>query len=272
MKILKFVLFGVGFVLLLITVFGLFKSLRNPAIYDEKSTPYINDITVTLMDAKKEAKRKPGESDKDLVVRINSLVNKGTAYYMRLEGAKKYNLRIPVWENYILFAASKINPKRYGRYEFANYKKNFERGVGLCSTHAIIAKGILNNNGIDADLLDLTGHVVVRAKVDKDNWYVIDPTIGGIVIPYDMNEIEANPEIIRDFYKNRLHLYREKPTHFDSNNDLVKYYGKEGNKIYTMDRTGRFENFSYAAIWILPILLMLPLLFEFGKLRKNIRE
>lgn len=267
MKILKFVLFGIGFLLLSITIFGLFKSLRNPAIYSEKNTPYIDDITVTFKEAKKEAKRKSGESDKEFVVRINSLVNKGTAYYMKLEGAKKYNLRVPVWENYILFAASKIKPKRYGRYEFANYQRNFERGVGLCSTHAIIAKGILNYNGIDADLVDLTGHVVVRAKVDRDNWYVIDPTIGGVVIPYDMDEIEANPEIIREYYKNRLHLYRGKPTHFDSNNDLVKYYGKEGNKIYTMEQTGKFENFSYAAIWILPVLLMLPLLFDFVKRR-----
>ena len=179
---------------------------------------------------------------------------------MKREGIAKYNLRVPVWENYLLFAASKVKPERYSRYEFSNYKKNMERGVGLCSTHSIIAKGILNDNGIEAELIDLAGHVVVRAKVAENSWYIIDPTIGGIVIPYDLSEIEADPEIIRPFYQNRLHLYREAPSHFDSNNDLVKYYGKEGNHVYTMK--GSFENFTYAAIWLIPLALILPLIFS----------
>lgn len=267
MKILKTILFGIGIVLLLINITGLFKSMRNPEIYTDESTPYKNDITLTYDEIKKESKQKEGESDRDFVLRVNKLVNQGTAYYMRLEGKEKYNLRVPVWENFILYAASKINPKRYGRYEFSNYKKNMERGVGLCSTHSIIAKGILIDNGIKAELVDLAGHVVVRAQVEENSWYVIDPTIGGIAIPYDISEIEANPEIIRTYYSNRLHLYREAPTHFDSNNDLVKYYGKEGNHVYTMDRT--FEDFTYAAIWILPALLIFPLPLRAVKKRKK---
>jgi hypothetical protein len=36
----------------------------------------------------------------------------------------------------------------------------------------------------------------------------------------------------------------------------VEIYGTEGNHIYTADNW--FEYFSYAAIWIIPFLLMLP--------------
>src|SRR4029078_4044129 len=125
----------------------------------------ISDITIRYPQIKDSLVRQDHETVKDFAIRINKVVNNGFAHYWKEEGITKYNLRVPVWENYLLYAASYIDPKEYRRYEFSNYKKDMERGVGLCSSHSIVVKGVLNDNGIKAELWDIAGHVVVRAQV-----------------------------------------------------------------------------------------------------------
>lgn len=263
MKLLKTILFAFGLILISINIFGLFKSMRNPEIYTEKNTGRLNDITIKYEDALKEIVRKNNESDKAFALRINDVVSKSMLHYFRKEGKEKYNLRVPIWENYILFFYNSM--KSDDRYEFVNYKKGLERGVGLCSSHSIVVKGILLDNGMEAQLWDIAGHVVVRAKVSEREWYILDPDYG-LYVPHDIPEIEANPEITRPTYANMADLY--KPEYDDpyTTDHVVEIYAEEGNHIYTYD--ARFENFSYTAIWILPLLLMIPLgitYFEKGK-------
>jgi hypothetical protein len=156
MKMFKIVLFSVGLALLTINIFGLFKSLRNPDLYTEKNSGRLNDVTIKLEDAKKEIVRKTGESDKVFAIRINEVVSKSMMHDWKKEAASKYNMRVPVWENYVLYFVNSF--KKDNRYEFINYKKGLERGVGLCSSHSIVVKGILLDNGIDAQLWDIAAH------------------------------------------------------------------------------------------------------------------
>jgi len=65
-------------------------------------------------------------------------------------------------ENYILSIKQQISGEK--KYEFRNYKKVIERGVGICSQPCIALKYLLNDNEIEADLWDLAGHVVVEAE------------------------------------------------------------------------------------------------------------
>ena len=136
-----------GIFLLGINIYGLFKSMRNPAIYSEEVTlrNRINDISIKYPEIKEQLKRNGSESNKDFAVRINKVVNDGFIHYWKAEGIDKYHPRVPVWENYLLYVASYINPGRYKLYEFSNYKKNLERGIGLCSTHSTIVKGVFYN-------------------------------------------------------------------------------------------------------------------------------
>jgi len=257
MKIFKQVLFFIGIVLLAINIFGLFKSLRNPAIYTEEETLHnrLNDITIKYPQIKNDFARRDNETDKEFAIRMNTVVNKGMCHYWKDEGLTKYNLRVPVYENYLLYAAAYIDPKQYGKYEFSDYKKDLERGVGLCSTHSIVLKGILNKNGIDASLWDIAGHVVLRTKVSENEWYMLDPDFG-VVVPYDTAAIEANPEIVRPAYANMAALYYPDAKEPYTTDHVVEIYGKEGNHIYKVDNW--FEYFSYVAVWIIPFLLMLP--------------
>jgi hypothetical protein len=260
MNIFKQILFILGLILLAINFVGLFKSLRNDELYSEQKSSRVNDITIKLEDAKKQIIRKTGESDKEFAIRINDVISKSMSHYWKQEDAKKYNMRVPVWENYILYIANCF--KKDSRYEFINYKKALERGVGLCSSHSIVVKGILLNNDIDAQLWDIAGHVVVRAKVSDTEWYILDPDYG-LVVPYDIQAIEANPELVRPTYAEMADLYKKDYPDPYTTDHVVEIYGKEGNHIYTYN--AGFENFSYIAIWILPFLLMLPMILKCKK-------
>jgi len=263
MRFIRIILFLLGLVLAGLNIVGLFKSLRNPELYTEKNTGRLNDVTVKLEDAKREVKRKPDETDKEFAIRINYLISKSMSHYWRIEGLKKYNLQVPVWENYLLALISSFQKDK--RYEFVNYKKDLERGVGLCSTHSIVVKGILLNNGIDAQLWDIAGHVVVRARVSEKEWYILDPDFG-LVVPFDILDIEANPEIVRSAYAEMASLYKPEYNDPYTTDHVIEIYGKDGNHIYTYNSL--WENLSYIAIWVIPLLLMSPFILHLLKRNK----
>ena len=257
MKNFNKILLLIGLFLLGINIYGLFKTMRNPAVYSEEKTlrNRINDITIKYPDILEMLKRKDHESDQDFAFRINKVVNDGFVHYWKEAGIEKYHLRVPAWENYLLYLASYINPQKYKTYEFSNYKKNLERGVGLCSTHSTIVKGVLLDNGIKAELMDVGGHhVVVRAELNSNAAHILDPDFG-IVVPYDTAAISANPELVRKAYSNMASLYYPDAKDPYTPDILVDIFGK---KKYIYAVNNRFEYFSYWAIWIIPFLLMTP--------------
>lgn len=266
MKLLKIALFVFGVVLLTINISGLFKTMRNPEIYTEEVTlrNRINDVTIKYPEVLEMLDRKENESNIDFAVRINKVVNDGYAHYWKKKGIDKYNLRVPIWENYMLYFASFVNPEKYERYEFSDYKKNLERGVGLCSGHSIVVKGILMDNGMKAELMDIGGrHVVVRAELDDATTYILDPDYG-IVVPYDTAAIQANPELAREPYSKMADLYYPDAKDPYTTDFLVEIFGSY-KKIYSVDNW--FEHFSYWAIWFFPLLLMIP--FGIGYFEKK---
>lgn len=257
MKLVNKTFLFLGLLLLIINIYGLFKTMRNPAIYTEEITlrNRINDVTLKYPEIKELLKRNDNETNIDFATRINKVVNDGFAHYWKAKGIEKYHLRVPVWENYMLFAASYIYPTRYKLYEFSNYKKNLERGAGLCSTHSTIVKGILLDNGIKAELLDVGGHhVVVRAELNDTATYILDPDFG-VVVPFDTAAISANPELVRAPYSSLAALYYPDAKDPYTTEILVDIFGK---RKYTYSIDNWFEYFSYWAIWILPFLLMFP--------------
>ncbi len=268
MKKLNIVLFVAGLCLMAINFYGLFKTMRNPEIYTLEKTLHnrVNDVTIRYPDIKEMLKRKPGENNIQFATRINKVVNDGFAHYWKQAGIEKYHERVPVWENYLLYAASYIDPGRYERYEFSNYKKNLERGVGLCSTHSTVVKGVLEDNGIKAQLLDVGGHhVVVRAELNDTATYLLDPDFG-VVVPYDTGAVSLNPELVRGPYQNMASLYYPDAVDPYTTDFVVKIFGDKKH-VYTINNW--FEYFSYWAIWIIPFLLMLPYsLSRFGKNRQ----
>jgi hypothetical protein len=264
-------LFFLGFFLFIINTIGLFISLRNDSIYQEKNITFANDIILT----EKEFYNRINKAiidRKEYITNLNEAVNQGIAKYWRNAGIDKYNLRIPFFENYLLFIASYLTPEEYLKYEFVDYRKAVERGVGLCSQQAIIVSEILLEKNIPSFIVGLSGHVVLRAQVDKshDEWWVLDPDYG-VVIPYDIDIIENNTKIIRPFYAQAG--YDQKRI-----NGLENIYEKEGNAIMSEQgaRGYQIKKFSnepifYFLKWLIPCILMATpiLFFSIRRLRRT---
>ena len=256
MTIIQRVLFFIGLILFGVNIAGFFIPLRNPEIYQQE-TGFHEDITLTE-DELYEVIDQKGETSAEYVTRLNQALNKGISHFWLDEGIDKYNLRIPIHENWWLFFASFINPEKYEKWEYINYKKAIERGVGLCSQHAIIMAQILQENGLNSNIVELTGHAVVRVQIDQENdtWWIADPDYG-VLIEYDLGEVEKDPEIIKTDYLEKGYA----PVVVDN---LAKIYGKEGNFILPSDVREvyldryRTESRAYIFIWVIPAILILP--------------
>jgi hypothetical protein len=251
-KIIFVLLFFLGMILMGFNIFGLFRSLRNEALYSE-ITPYRDDISIRFEEAEIQLKRGENELDKDFAARATMLVNKSMAHYWKDEGTRKYFMRVPLWENYILSFRQWITGDK--KYEFRDFKKAIERGVGLCSQPCIALKYLLEEYGIKADLWDLQQHVVVGVTFGDGTEYTLDPDYG-YVIPVGMIGLQRNPRLVREAYRNHDDVYALHVTEHKRTEDIVRMYTQDGNRIYHMKRS--FEDFSYYAKWMLPVLLILP--------------
>jgi hypothetical protein len=255
-----------GLLLLGINVAGLFfVSLRNPAIYRETKVRDKDDITLTEEELLRAAERRPDESAEEYVVRLNEAVNKGIAYYWEDEGVEKYNLRVPVYENYLLFLASHVSPGYFRKYEFSDQYKNIERGVGVCSLHAMVIAALLEEHAVDSKVVLLDGHVVALARVSESpaRWWVVDAD-SGVVVKHDLGEIEADTELVKPYYLERGYSQE----HADW---FARVYGREGNAVFSGARDYLpweypfIEYISYLLKWAIPLLLMTPFALSYGR-------
>jgi hypothetical protein len=262
-------LFYLGVCLLIINIIGLFISLRNESIYQDQNTQFENDIILTEKEMFNQINQEVIDK-KDYITNLNATVNQGIAHYWRDSGINTYNLRVPVYKNYLLFIASYLDPEEYLKYEFVDYKKAIERGIGLCSQQAIIVSEILLEKSIPSFIIGLTGHVVLRAQVDasSDEWWVLDPDYG-VIIPYDINVIEKDSKIIRPFYARAGYK-------LETIDMLEKIYKKKGNVISSkpgargyQSKRCRNEPRFYLFKWIIPFILMIPSIMVFSVKTKN---
>lgn len=251
------VTFVIGAFLILVNIVGLYTSLDVRSSFREGaaiSEQQLHDAIDTY-DGRK----------KTYVEVLTKAVHAGIIHYWLDEGIDKYNLRIPFHENYLLHFASYVYPKYFLKYEFTDYRRAIERGIGLCSEHAIIEADVLMEKGISSRVIELSGHVVLQAEVDDrgDEWWVLDPDYG-VTIPFNISEIEENPKLIESYYSDAG--YDEATIAL-----LREIFEKEGNKV--VDGNGAMgyhyerwiiEQSSYVLIWIVPLVLFLPLLIRVG--------
>lgn len=244
----------VGTLLLGLNTIGLFIPLRNPELHHEPKRykgPTLTEPQFLALSSRQD------ETVENYVKRLSRLVQESTVHYWKDEGMSKYHIRVPVYENYLLYLASYLNPDEYRKYEFCNYRKAIDRGVALCSQRAIILSQILDQNGIDSRIVGLNGHVVVEAQVDKanDTWWVADPDYG-VVINRDIAAIQKDSEVIRPDYLIRGYDVK-------TIDNLSRIFRTE-QRIYRNVKEYRdwkvydFEYLSYFLIWMIPIALICP--------------
>ena len=251
-------------------IVGCFTSLRNDDIYNVKDKHWDiecpSGISLTEDKFHEELDKIFNNNtlnDSAKVTQTCDLVERGLVHYWFDEKRKEYNLTIPVYENYILWGMQFINPLMFEKYQMLDWRRTIERGVAICSQSAIAVSEILNENGIESQIVKLDGHVVSRAKVGNNRFFIIDPDFG-VTLPYDLDVIQNNVEIIRPFYEAKV-------CDASDMRRLIDVYNPAGNKIVKnaaiyMEGYGTFGNIAYWLIWIIPIILMFP--FVIAKWRK----
>lgn len=229
-------------------IVGLFKSLRNIETHKIPERNFSSHILLPYEDVMSISSRDYISTDQ-LIYNINHAVYNGIKYYWDDEGIAKYNLRVPFDENYILHFASYVYPKVFEKYEFVDFKKNLERGVGLCGTYSMIFAGLLEERKIKTKIVNLPGHVLTMVQINKEKniWYLVDPT-HDIIINKDLKYIIKNPGIIKSYYTHNWH--EEQFNNIVSVEDYssLAYHGILKYSI---------EKMSYWLIWIFPSILLI---------------
>ena len=252
-----FFIFCLSLLLMLLNISGLFISLRNPIVYD--GIPYAGKTRHPLYTAKEFAKRMDRNAAIDeqypqYVIRLTQLVFDSTIHYWQDdETAAAFNLRVPLHENYLLSLMNRIQHET-GFYEFCRAEKAVERAASVCSQSSKILADVLLKNRVRAQIIALDGHVIVRARVDRetDQWWLLDADYG-IVLQHDLQEVEENPEIVIQAY---LEGGYPEPVAVE----LASIYGPEGNQVIDEKLGCEREEHLYLLKWLLPFTGMLPFL------------
>ncbi len=247
--------FALGISLLTINIIGLLTPLRNDDIYNQK-TGFQEDITLSEKEALTIINQ-PEEKTEDYIIKANDVVNKSLLHYWEDDKAKKYNIILPLSENWILYFLTHLFFRESAlKYKFCNHKKTIQRGVGVCSQASIALADILNRKKIKTNIISWPEHTVTEVEVKPGEWWIADPDYG-IIIRHSISEIEKNPSLIIPYYsaKYPANICRK----------LEEIFAKPERKIFTHDGPGysncngirkTVESWSYIFKWIIPLIMI----------------
>ncbi|MEE4108873.1 MAG: hypothetical protein V2I24_05975 [Halieaceae bacterium] len=179
-------------------------------------------------------------------------------------GLAHYGMRVPVTENWVLFALSFLKPDTYRDYEFCSYERAIERGTGRCGQQSLALVAFLEERGFETGFVALGGHAIATARTDESGWVLLDPDYGG-VIPFDLAQAEVRTEDLLSYYW----------TDVARENRIDRLYDPQGNELRLGGVRARYaracpiEEAAYGAKWLVPIALLLPALLLLPVSRKN---
>ena len=261
--------------LMSVNMYGLTQTLWWPDRFDAKLSSGHDRPIPRLDEVLAATEMRDGESQEAFIVRMNGLVHTSTVNWNRstYPGA----LRVPVWENYLLYIAGYIAPQRYlfayANYFYADYRKNLEQGTGDCSYSASVLRQLLDNEGIPNRFVGLNnirpglpprGHTVVTAEVREGVWHLLDPH-NGAVIPHNLEMVQQDTALIRPHIahvRNHSRPIYGDPIGLATVDVLVLQFGGPTSKVYNFPVHSQVyvavERISYFAKWAIPVIFALP--------------
>jgi len=247
------VVFLLGVFLLSLNMYGEFVSLRSPevskgALYEGKfrmPQPY-------SADSHNQLDMKQNETHQEYAHRLTERIFQLTIHaWDESIDPQEYNHRVPLRENYLLWALSYIDPYTYRFYQFCDPYKAIERGVMICAqaTEAVTRLWTAQT-GLKARDMVLGDHIVSEVQVDPvtKTWWVMDADYG-VVLEYDIATLENHPELVIENYENAGYDQ-------DVAKKLATIYGKDGNFITSNTGICRQEEQLYKARWSIPVILL----------------
>lgn len=253
--------FGVGLGLFALTAAGLDVPPRSPELAGlprgwRRQTAPMTEWQV--YEALRSPAIDPAGSRASYLERATLAIHAGLHHDWADADADRFAMRVPVYENWILFALSWIQPARFRRYEFVDYRRALARGVGECSEHAIVTCDALRAHGVPAKIVALSGHVVAMAQSDpvNDRWWILDADLG-VVIPHTPAEVARAPALADSAYRAAGYSPEISRGH-------AAMYAAGKLEIYPSGAAYArwthwlLERGSYVLIWLTPMVLIAP--------------
>lgn len=202
---------------------------------------------------------RPGETDEAYAHRLTLVIADAISHTWPPYLADRFRLRVPIWENYLLWAKGGLVANQTP-YIFVDPDKALERGVGHCGQVAVLLTGLLHRAGVKASIVLLDGHGLVSAEVRPGVHQVLDPDFAA-VMPFKLQRAQNVLSATR-------HAYRPGLEHIgfagiDGWLDRIEaIYRRPGGRLATIEEYlgsdhVHFEWLAYQLKWPLPIALML---------------
>lgn len=182
--------FGGG--VLVIALIGLIQGDRDvdvgtPALYGPVTLSYPAFVA--------QSKRRPGEDALTYAVRLKQAISNAVIELP----PSTIRFEVSFAAHWPLRVLADLNPA-FMDYVYWDPYRTVHWGRGLCGPVASAFVGIARDNGLDARMVTLTGHVVATAEVRPGEWHLFDPDYG-VHIPHDLKTVEANPELAGRLYR-----------------------------------------------------------------------
>lgn len=248
-KVFAIICIGIAMSLMGLNLVGVFKDLRSSLVKSSTSKVILSyEQAVANLDLLHV------DYSGEYVEQVNSIFNKSILHSAWNDFSEKdvikYYVSVPVWENYVLYAFNVVLGREADVYEFTNYKRVLDRGIGQCGQSSMALVDYLSKKGMSTGIVELTGHVVATVKVGGE-WRIVDPDFG-VYLPYSLEWLEVNPEVVDAYYNNYPEY--EMRQYFVSNDDnYVTHGGAEAR--YPIG--AYVEQVSYILIWLIPAGLLL---------------
>ena len=272
---------ALGLLLMGLNIWGQFMTLRPEVL--KRDWP--NSLAATMRsypDAVQSLQRIEDLPLRDYVIQVNTIVHE-TLVHLRPQQisdagygddslVSALNLRVPIWENYLLFALSFIKPDSYKRYEFCSARKALERGVGECGQQSLTVVDLLQDRGIETGFIDWAAHhVVAVARVSASEWYILDPDYN-VTFPYRFDTASTTtPKIFDGLAEALLQSQPDRTVirHPDGTSEMPpdELYKSSGQSVSFGGPNARWgracpiERLAYILKWLLPVVLFLPFLW-----------
>lgn len=253
MRALSVLAFSLAVMLLALNVFGLLFPNDQRSQFDLDLIPY-SDVFEQL----DEAYKKHGESPEFFKASVK-IYNQSINYVWPEELS-----RIPVYDNYILYAASFFDELIYkagltaskttfSQFESVKYERALQRGFGICSQNALGLTDILTRRyNIKANMVGLDGHVVLTASdAKKGEWYLLDPSVG-VFMPFDLQYAEQNLAEVHTFYQ-----HTQFPVLTDKFNASGNLITKESGSGPFRPKMAVIEQAADVLKWVIPFFFVL---------------
>lgn len=264
------ILTTIGLLLLSINFYGLFfKDIRKKNL-DQVSPVLLrfnNDNYISYSDSIKKLNALEYKDHFDYAQKANKLVQQSLTHvkWDRVDPTEFRQL-IPIWENYLLYFAGRFSGlPQMERYHFVDYKRSLKRGIGICGDASMVLSQILDNKGIDNQIVSFQGHVITEITLNDSKKVLLDPDFG-LKMNISLEELVANPDSAYLNYRNAGFSEREAQA-------LVRAYNTEyttfDNVYAFMSKRYIFEHLSYVLIWLIPAALLLISLLILSRIKTH---